>query len=153
MMLYAIGEWVLLSFSIPALPSGGERGDAGAPAIMAKVRQARKAVEDTFERVKAAGLRFALGTDSMHGLFGFEIEWLVNHGVGAEDAIIAATRCGAEVLGIADEAGTLEPGKRADFVALRGNPLEDVRAVRDVAAVYKNGEPLVDEEGGIAGAD
>ncbi|MGE5483720.1 MAG: amidohydrolase family protein [Ignavibacteriales bacterium] len=149
----ARGTWLVLTNSILFHPSGIERGDAGNPAIMAKVRQARHAVENTFERVRAAGLRFALGTDSMHGLFGFEIEWLVNRGVGAEDAIIAATRRGAEVLGIAGETGTLEPGKRADFVALRGNPLEDIRAVSDVAVVYRDGRLLVDEEGGIAGVD
>src|SRR5215204_6915067 len=44
-----------------------------------------------------------------------------------------------EVCGIADTTGTLEPGKDADFVAVRGNPLEDINAIHDVAAVFVKG--------------
>jgi imidazolonepropionase-like amidohydrolase len=107
------------------------------------VRRVRSSTEETFERIKESGLRFALGTDSMHGLFGYELEWLVQHGVEPEQAIIAATRHGAEVSRLADESGTLEAGKYADFVAVAGNPLEDIRAVSDVLVVAKVGHLLV----------
>ncbi len=96
-----------------------------------------------FDRIKSSGLRFTLGTDSMHGLFGYELEWLVQHGVEPEQAIVAATRHGAEVLRLADQIGTLEAGKYADFVALAGNPLEDIRAVYNVVAVAKEGQLLL----------
>jgi imidazolonepropionase-like amidohydrolase len=67
---------------------------------------------------------------------------LVSHGVEPERAIIAATRNGAEVLRAADEIGTLEAGKYADFTAVGGNPLEDMRAVHEVVAVAKEGRLL-----------
>lgn len=59
------------------------------------------------------------------------------------EAITAGTRSGAEVLRLAREVGTLESGKIADFVAVAGNPLQDISAVRDVVAVAKEGELLV----------
>jgi imidazolonepropionase-like amidohydrolase len=132
--------WLVLTNSILFHPEGIERGDAAEPSIMDKVRVAREAVEATFERVRQAEVRIALGTDSMHGLFGYEIQWLVDHGVRALDAIAAATCRGAELIGLAETLGTLEPGKRADLVAVDGNPLEDIEAVRRVVAVIKDGE-------------
>ncbi len=132
--------WLVLTNSILFHPEGIERGDAAEPSIMDKVRVAREAVDATFERVRQAGIRVALGTDSMHGLFGHEIQWLVDHGVSTRDAIAAATSRGAELIGLGETLGTLEPGKRADVVAVDGNPLEDARAVHRVVAVLKDGE-------------
>lgn len=134
---------LVLTSTILFHPSGIEQGDAGEPSIMAKVRAAREQDDESFERVRAAGIPYALGTDSMHGLFGYELEWLVSRGVDAEAALIAATRRGAEVLGLDHELGTLEPGKRADIVAIEGNPLTDIRAVYAVSTVLKDGVRVV----------
>lgn len=139
----ARGTWLVLTNSITFHPSGIEAGDADDPEIVERVRRVRGTIEKTFAEIQAAELRFALGTDSMHGLFGLEVEWLVERGVEPEDAVVAATRRGAEVLRLADEIGTLETGKLADFVAVDGNPLEDIRTVRDVVAIAKSGEVLV----------
>lgn len=141
--MLAGGTWLVLTSTILFHPTGIEQGDADEPSIMAKVLEARKQDDESFERVKAAGIRYALGTDSMHGLFGYELEWLVSRGVDAEDALIAATRRGAEVVGLDGELGTLEPGKRADIVALAGNPLEDIRAIYAVSTVIKDGRQVV----------
>lgn len=137
------GTWLVLTNGIAFHPDGIEKGDANNPEILARVRLVRSSIEAAFERIKGSGLRFALGTDSMHGLFGHELEWLVERGVEPEDAVISATRHGAEVLGMSNELGTLEPGKLADFVAVAGDPLEDIRAVYDVVAVAKEGRLLV----------
>lgn len=139
----ARGTWLVLTNSISFHPQGIESGDAANPEIVERVRTARASIERTFGAVRASGLRFALGTDSMHGLFGYEMEWLVEHGVEPEEDIAAGTRRGAEVLRLAREVGTLESGKIADFVAVAGNPLQDISAVRDVVAVAKEGELLV----------
>ena len=136
---------LVLTNTIAFHPEGIEQGDAGDSSIIAKMKAVRKTIEETFKRISASGLTFALGTDSMHGLFGYELEWLVDHGVSPEDAIIAATRRGAEVMAKTAELGTLEPGKYADIVALKHNPLEDIRAVYDVAAVIKQGQLVVDK--------
>ena len=54
-------------------------------------------------------------------------------------ALRAATAAAAEALGLGAEIGTLEKGKRADFLALDGDPLEDIRALCSVRAVYRDG--------------
>lgn len=140
--------WLTLTNTIAFHPKGIEKGDAGDPSIISKMKAVRETIKGTFERIRASGLRFALGTDSMHGLFGYELEWLVNHGISPEDAIVAATKHGAEVMGKGGELGTLEPGKLADIVALKRNPLEDIRAVYEVAAVIKEGRLTVHKREG-----
>ena len=143
--MLAAGTDLVLTNTIAFHSEGIEKGDAGDPRIIDKMTAVRETIAKTFERIKASGLRFALGTDSMHGLFGFELEWLVRHDVSPEDAILAATKHGAEVMGKEGELGTLEPGKRADIVVLKGNPLEDMRAVYKVVAVIKEGHLVIDK--------
>lgn len=151
--LAASGCWLVLTTSIAFHPDGIERGDAHDPGILAKVARVRETMEATFERIRGAGVRFALGTDSMHGLFGSEIEWPVRRGLDPEQALLAATRNGAEVLGLADEIGTLETGKRADVVALAGDPLQDIGAVQRVAAVISGGRLRVRDGHLVEGSD
>jgi imidazolonepropionase-like amidohydrolase len=131
--------WLVCTFAVLFHPSGIEQGDARRPAIMEKVRWARQVVEANFPRTLASGVRFAVGTDSMHGLMAYEVATLVRFGVSARDALLAATRWGAEACRADREVGTLEPGKRADLIALDGNPLADVTALSRVALVMKDG--------------
>ena len=142
------GTWLVLTNSILFHPTGIEQGDAKRPAIMAKVVEARKAALKSAQIVRAAGVRVAVGTDSMHGLFGYEMQWMVEQGWTPEEALIAATRSGAELIGL-DDIGTIEPGKRADLVLLRGNPLEDIRAVYEVDGVYRDGYQVVLSDGSV----
>jgi imidazolonepropionase-like amidohydrolase len=131
--------WLVCTLSILFHPDGIERGDASRPAIMEKVRSAREVVTRNFPRVLASGVRFAVGTDSMHGLMSFELEMLVRFGVSPKDALVAATRRGAEACRVEREVGTLEPGKRADLIAVDGDPLADITAMRRVVLVMKDG--------------
>jgi imidazolonepropionase-like amidohydrolase len=133
------GAWLICTFSILMHPTGIEQGDGGRPAIMEKVRWARRVVQDNFPRHLASGIRFACGTDSMHGLMCFELETLVRLGVPARDALLAGTRWGAEACRVDAEIGTLAPGKRADLIAVDGDPLADIQAMRRVALVMKDG--------------
>jgi imidazolonepropionase-like amidohydrolase len=82
----------------------------------------------------------------MHGLIGFEMEWLVRHRWSEAGALIAGTANGAKVLRDAS-CGTLEPGKRADFVLLRRNPLEDITAVYEVDSVFSGGRQVSTADG------
>lgn len=89
-----------------------------------------------------SGVRIALGTDAgvvSHGQNARELEWLVKVGMTNADAIRAATAEAAELLGLADDAGSLEPGRLADLIAVRGDPLADIGALREVAFVMKAG--------------
>jgi imidazolonepropionase-like amidohydrolase len=143
------GTWLVATNSILFHPTGIEQGDAREPSIMTKVTQARASARDTLRAVRAAGLNVAVGTDSMHGLIGFEMEWLVQHGWSELAALIAGTASGAAVLRD-PTCGTLEPGKRADFVLLRRNPLDDITAVYEVDSVFRSGQQVT-SAGGLSG--
>ncbi|HEY4348631.1 MAG TPA: amidohydrolase family protein, partial [Gaiellaceae bacterium] len=97
---------------------------------------------DSFRRAAAAGVRIAMGTDCgivPHGINLRELELMVERGLTPAEALVAATSSAAELLGIGDSAGTIEPGKRADLVVVEGDPL-DVVGLRDrIAAVYQDG--------------
>jgi imidazolonepropionase-like amidohydrolase len=133
------GVWLICTFSIFLHPTGIEQGDGHRPAILAKIRWAREVVDERFPRHLASGVRFAVGTDSMHGLMPYELETLVRLGVPAREALLAGTRWGAEACRVEGEVGSLEPGKRADVIAVDGDPLADIGALRRVGFVMKDG--------------
>lgn len=66
---------------------------------------------------------------------------MVAAGMTPAQVIVAATRNSAALLGLAD-AGTLEVGKRADFLVLNANPLDDITNTRRLVSVYLNGEEV-----------
>ncbi len=89
------------------------------------------------------GVKIAFGTDagvSMHGRNADEFELMVKFGMTAQQAIVAATLNAADLLGVADEVGSLAPGKQADLIAVRGNPLVDVTVLKGVRFVMKGGQ-------------
>lgn len=89
-----------------------------------------------------AGVRIALGTDAgvvPHGSNARELEWYVKVGMTPSDAIQAATVNAAQLLGIAADAGTLKAGGFADLIAVQGDPLRDIGALRKVSFVMKSG--------------
>jgi imidazolonepropionase-like amidohydrolase len=68
-----------------------------------------------------------------------DVELLVEAGLSPAQAIQVATINGAKLLGIDREVGTLEAGKAADLVILKGNPLESIGDIRKVETVFKDG--------------
>jgi imidazolonepropionase-like amidohydrolase len=131
--------WLICTFGIFLHATGIEQGDGRNPAIMDKMRWARRLADENFPRHLASGVRFACGTDSMHGLMSFELATLVRFGVPPRDALLAGTRWGAEACRIDVEVGTIAPGKRADLIAVEGDPLKDITAMERVRVVMKGG--------------
>ena len=70
-----------------------------------------------------------------------EMVLMVMAGLTPKQALDAATRGGAELLELS-ELGSLEPGKKASFVCLKGNPLERIEAVDEIAALYLDGKEI-----------
>ncbi|MCI0356880.1 MAG: amidohydrolase family protein, partial [Planctomycetaceae bacterium] len=96
----------------------------------------------TFRKAYAAGVKIAFGTDSgvsPHGENAHEFELMVEGGMPPMEAIQSATLTAAKLLRIDDRLGTIEAKKIADVVAVKGNPLEDIAAMRDVIFVMKEG--------------
>jgi imidazolonepropionase-like amidohydrolase len=98
---------------------------------------------DSFQRALRMKLKIASGSDA--GDFppaqaARELELMVQYGMPPLKAIQAATLVDAELLGWQDRIGAIEPGKLADVVALEGNPVEDISAVRRVRFVMKGGQ-------------
>ena len=99
----------------------------------------RDAVAGRMAAAIAAGVRYAVGTDAMHGGLAKEMEYLVDFGASPEDALKAGTSSAALVCGMSDQIGTLEKGKLADIIAVHGNPLEDIRVLQGPKTVILGG--------------
>jgi imidazolonepropionase-like amidohydrolase len=98
----------------------------------------------SFELALQAGVRIGAGTDICFPYRTFaalpeELEHLVSWGMAPMDAIQAATKVAAEVLGQADQLGTIEPGKLADLVGVESDPLADIGALGQVSLVIQGG--------------
>jgi imidazolonepropionase-like amidohydrolase len=120
----------------------GERG-ALTPAQFEKARAARGNAEKSFARAVREGVKIAFGTDSAvspHGKNAEEFALMVKNGMAPADAIKAATVSAADLLGVSAVAGTIEPGKDADIVAVEGDPLANIRLLENVGFVMKWGQ-------------
>jgi imidazolonepropionase-like amidohydrolase len=118
-----------------------------APAT-AQSAQREENLKYNFPKYIASGVRIVLGTDagiSAKYSYGFaehhEIGMYVKLGLTPAEAIVASTSRPTEVLRIKDT-GTLAKGKRADFIVLNANPLENIRNTREIDSVYLDGAKL-----------
>jgi len=93
-----------------------------------------------------AGVKVAMGTDcpvAPHGTNLRELELMAANGFTPEQALVAATSSAAELMGLADELGSLEPGKRADLVVVGGDPFDFATLKDRVEQVWKDGARVV----------
>lgn len=112
------------------------------PEVRAKIDWRIQITGKALEIAYPRGVKIAFGTDagvSKHGRNADEFELMVKHGMPAAAAIKAATLNAADLLGISKEVGSIEPGKRADLIAVAGDPLSDVTVLKRVAFVMKDG--------------
>ncbi|PKP81402.1 MAG: amidohydrolase family protein [Alphaproteobacteria bacterium HGW-Alphaproteobacteria-18] len=117
--------------------------DAYEPDVRAKIDWRIGITGKSLEVLHPKGVPIAFGTDagvSKHGRNADEFELLVRFGLTPMEAIQAATVNAADLLGVADIAGTLEPGKSADIIAVKGDPLADIKALKSVSFVMARGE-------------
>jgi len=130
--------------------SGDLRGEETAFRLEAPsyndLQSQREVSRENARRFIRAGVKFSIGTDTP-AFFLFhqedhyvkEMQAMVELGMTPMQTIVAATRNGAEALGMADRLGTVESGKLADVIVVAGNPLSDMAAMKRVFAVIKDG--------------
>ncbi len=118
----------------------------GSPAYA--VRKAKEVVEahmKSFALAMRMGITIGMGTDFEgsalfpHGENGAEFDLMVDGGMAERDVIVAATATNAAILGIEQKVGTIETGKLADLIAVPGNPLKQISALRQVEFVMQEG--------------
>jgi len=107
-----------------------------------KERMVGRLQRENFEKAVKAGVKMAFGTDAgvyPHGDNARQFYYMVKFGMTPAQAIRAATSNAADLIGRAQEVGTIEPGKYADIIAVTADPLSDVRALEHVDFVMKGG--------------
>ena len=112
------------------------------PVIAGKAAAIGPVIQGTFAKAYKAGVKIAFGTDAgvyAHGKNWMEFVYMTEAGMPALEAIKCATVNASELLGISDKAGTLEPGKWADIIAVEGDPTKDIHAMGQVRFVMKEG--------------
>jgi imidazolonepropionase-like amidohydrolase len=142
-MMLDAGTWL-----VPTLvaPRGVERAaEAGAPIppnVLAKARMVMDDHRASVRRAVEAGVRVAMGTDSgvtPHGENLAELPLMADCGMTPEQVLHATTLSAAELLGVAADFGSIEPGKRADLVLVDGDPRELDTLPKRIRAVYQDG--------------
>jgi imidazolonepropionase-like amidohydrolase len=123
-----------------------KEADTYPPVIGAKARAAAAAHGSMLKMAIKLGVPIAFGTDAgvfPHGMNAKEFALMVEQGMAPEAALLAGTREASKLLGIDAEVGTLEAGKVADIVAVRGNVLKDIAVTEQPVFVMKHGAVVV----------
>lgn len=145
-MMAERGTWL-----VPTLTAGDTTEELAddpnlADSVREKLRGLGRPEFDAFSLAVEAGVKVAMGTDcpvAPHGTNLDELRHMAEHGLTPEQALVAATSSAAELMGLQDDLGTLEPGKRADVVVVGGDPFDFVTLKDRVEAVWKDGVRVV----------
>jgi imidazolonepropionase-like amidohydrolase len=137
------GVWLVPTLVAPrGVLAAAEAGVPVPDAARRKASEVAEAHADSFRRAVAAGVKVAMGTDSgvtPHGRNLAELELMAKGGMEPAEVLRAATSSAAELMGLQDELGTLEPGRRADLVVVDGDPYALASLPDRIAAVFQDG--------------
>ena len=87
-----------------------------------------------------AGIPIGIGLDTIYGAITLTMEWMVEAGVPLEDVIHMATGSAAKISRVSDLWGTIEPGKLADIISVKGDPLTDIKNLHKIHLIMKGGK-------------
>jgi imidazolonepropionase-like amidohydrolase len=137
------GTWYVPTISAGRFVAEKAKIDGYFPAVVRpKAERIGALIQETAAKAYRNGVKIAFGTDmgvGPHGDNAREFLYMVEAGIPANVALQAATIRAAEVLGV-DDQGVLEAGKRADIIAVPGDPVADINAVLKVDFVMKDGK-------------
>lgn len=127
-MMLANGTYLVPTLMAPTGVAKAAKAGARIPA--SSIEKAAEVIEvhnESFAKAVAAGVNIAMGTDSgvtPHGDNREELALMKAGGMSGADVLVAATQGSATLLGVEDEAGSIDPGKRADLVVIDGDPFD-----------------------------
>ena len=133
---------------VPTITAGRSVGDSAKipgfyPAIIVpKATEIGGQIQATFAKAYKAGVKVAFGTDAAvfaHGKNYMEFQYMVEGGMPALETIKCATLNAAEMMGMKKSMGSIEVGKFADIIAVDGDPSVDIKAMKNVVFVMKDG--------------
>ncbi|OGA46485.1 MAG: hypothetical protein A3F74_10100 [Betaproteobacteria bacterium RIFCSPLOWO2_12_FULL_62_58] len=146
---------------IPVTPTLVHRSDYGIEVrksrggpenVSTKMKKLQPICYETFQKMHAAKVKIAMGTDlgvdPQVGDNAYELDLYVRLGMSPMDALKTATKNAAEALGLGKDLGTIEAGKLADLVIVKGNPVHDISLLRkkeNIQLVMKEGRVYVDK--------
>ena len=139
--------WLVPTLVAPlGVIAAAEAGGSIAPNVLAKARAVVDTHRNAVRHAIQAGVRLAMGTDSgvtPHGRNLAELPLMAELGMSPAAVLEATTRSAAQLLGVADERGTIEPGKLADLVVVRGDPYELATIRERIESVWLAGRRAV----------
>jgi imidazolonepropionase-like amidohydrolase len=134
------GTWLVptIDVELRTLEMGASFGVE--PVMMAKEKEVVRLKRAGFEKALKYHVKIAFGVDDDPDYLTREFDAMVAWGMKPLEALQAATINASQLLGIADQVGTIEAGKAADIIAVNGDPLTDIKAINNVVLVMKAGE-------------
>ncbi|MCM3762986.1 amidohydrolase family protein [Alkalihalobacillus oceani] len=134
-------HWVVLT---PSIFFNDRRWSTVPASVAAGFRRNREEVLERHQAILRSGIKFAVGTDATHGQLDEDIIFLVNIGGDPVTVLQGVTINAAKVCDFEDQIGSVEIGKKADLVALKGKLHEDINLIKNIEWVMKNGEIKVE---------
>ena len=134
-----LGRWVVPTLGVFLAEPGIPELPHWSPTVRERLLRAREATWKSIALLKASGMKFALSTDANHGGVAYEGVYAAMGGMTNEEALAGLTAHGGRLCGKPDEIGVLKPGAYADILAVKGDPLHDLKALLDVRCVLKGG--------------
>ncbi|MBL7851822.1 MAG: amidohydrolase family protein [Cyclobacteriaceae bacterium] len=143
------GTWLIPTFCVHTY---FEQQPTVDPALQKSLEIGRRTKESMYANMRLAvkkGVKFGLGSDNVGWPASFsasELAEYVSIGMTPMQAILCATKVNAEILRKEKELGTIEPGKLADLIAVKGDPLKDITELQRVKFVMANGKVVKNEK-------
>jgi imidazolonepropionase-like amidohydrolase len=137
------------TYLVPTIIAGKSVADSAKipgyfpPVISRKAIEVGTKIQQTFAKAYKAGVKTAFGTDAgvfAHGKNYIEFQYMVEAGMPPIEAIKAATTSAADLLGMSNKIGSITKGKFADIIAVDGDPLLDIKTMKNIAFIMKEGK-------------
>ncbi|MDX2049512.1 MAG: amidohydrolase family protein [Chitinophagaceae bacterium] len=136
------------TYLVPTLTAGRSVTDSAkipgyyTAMVTAKALEVGNRIQGSYAKAFKAGVKIAFGTDAavfQHGKNYLEFQYMTEGGMPPMETIKAATIVAADLLGQKERLGSVEKGKAADIIAVSGDPLKDIKVMKDVVFVMKDG--------------